>query len=101
MPHREGFGQGSEAGMRGKPRLEPYYLKKAKQSRVEGLGLASLNKPRGLWAVGFPVSSVGKEFACNAGDPGLIPGLGRYTGEGIGYPLQSSGLENSMDCIGL
>ena len=35
-------------------------------------------------------SSVGKESACNAGDPGLIPGLGRSTGEGIGYPLQYS-----------
>jgi len=34
---------------------------------------------------------------CNVGDPGLIPGLGRYTGEGIGYPLQYSALENSMD----
>ena len=37
---------------------------------------------------GFPDSSVGKESACNAGDPGLIPGLGRSPGEGIGYPLQ-------------
>ena len=37
-----------------------------------------------------PYSSVGKESACNAGDPGLIPGLGRSTGEGIGYPLQYS-----------
>ena len=36
---------------------------------------------------GFPDSSVGKESACNAGDPGSIPGLGRSTGEGIGYPL--------------
>ena len=90
MPHREGFGQESEAGMKGKPRLEPYSLKKARQSRVEGLGLASLNKPHGLWAMGFPDSSVGKEFACNAGDPGLIPGSGRYAGEGIGYPLQYS-----------
>ena len=35
-------------------------------------------------------SSVGKEFACNARDPGLIPGSGRSTGEGIGYPLQYS-----------
>ena len=35
-------------------------------------------------------SSVGKESACNAGDPGLIPGLGRSSGEGIGYPLQYS-----------
>ena len=47
----------------------------------------------------FPDSSVGKECACNAGDLGLIPGLGRSPGEGKGYPLQSSGLENSMDCI--
>ena len=48
---------------------------------------------------GFPGSSVGKESAWNAGDPGLIPRLGRSPGEGIGYPLQYSGLENSMDCI--
>ena len=41
-------------------------------------------------SLGFPDSSVGKESACNAGDPGLIPGLGRSTGEGIGYPLQYS-----------
>ena len=39
---------------------------------------------------GFPDSSVSKESACNAGDPGLIPGSGRSTGEGIGYPLQYS-----------
>ena len=49
--------------------------------------------------MGFPDSSVGKESSCNAGDPGSIPGLGRSTGEGLGYPLQYSGLENSMDCI--
>ena len=40
-----------------------------------------------------------KESTCNAGEPGLIPGSGRSAGEGIGYPLQYSGLENSMDCI--
>ena len=39
---------------------------------------------------GFPDSSVGKESACNAGDPGLISGLGRSAGGGIGYPLQDS-----------
>ena len=39
---------------------------------------------------GFPDSSVGKESACNARDPGSIPGLGRSTGKGIGYPLQDS-----------
>ena len=47
----------------------------------------------------FPDSSVGKVSACNAGDPGLIPVLGRSPGEGKGYPLQYSGLENSMDSI--
>ena len=39
---------------------------------------------------GFPDNSVGKESACNAGDSRLIPGSGRSTGEGIGYPLQYS-----------
>ena len=48
---------------------------------------------------GSLISSVGKESACNAGDPGLISGLGISPGERIGYPLQYSGLENSMDCI--
>ena len=49
--------------------------------------------------MGFPDSSVGKESACNAGDLGSIPGLGRSPGEGKDYPLQYSGLENSVDCI--
>ena len=40
--------------------------------------------------VGFPGSSAGKESACNAGDPGSIPGSGRFPGEGIGCPLQYS-----------
>ena len=47
--------------------------------------------------LGFPGSSAGKESACNAGDLGSIPGLGRSPGEGNGYPRQYSGLENSMD----
>ena len=49
--------------------------------------------------VGFPCGSTGKESFCNAGDLGLIPGLGRAAGEGKDYPLQYSGLENSMDCV--
>ena len=49
--------------------------------------------------LGFPDSSVGKESSCNAGDRDAIPGSGRSPGKGIGYPLQYSGLENSMDCI--
>ena len=56
-----------------------------------------LNQPQLI--IGFPDSSVGKEFACNAGDLGSIPVLGRSPGEGKGCPLQYSGLENSMECI--
>ena len=48
--------------------------------------------------MGFPCGSTGKEFICNAGDLGSIRGLGRFPGEGKGYPLQYSGLENPMDC---
>ena len=48
---------------------------------------------------GFPCGLTGKESACNVGDLGLIPALRRFPGEGKGYPLQYSGLENSMDCI--
>ena len=49
--------------------------------------------------LGFPCGSAGEESACNAGDLGSIRGLERSPGEGKGYPLQYSGLENSMDCI--
>ena len=50
------------------------------------------------WGVGgVPDSSVGKEFICNAGDSGSVPGLGRSPGEGIGYPLQYSCLEDTVD----
>ena len=49
--------------------------------------------------LGFPGGSAGKESACNAGDLGSTPGLGRSPGEGKGYPLQYCGLEISMDCI--
>jgi len=45
----------------------------------------------------FPGGSDGKDSACNAGDPSLIPGLGRFPGEGNGNPLQYSCLENPMD----
>ena len=47
--------------------------------------------------MGFPGGLNGKESGCNAGDLDLIPGLGRSTGEGNGYPLQCSSLENSKD----
>ena len=49
--------------------------------------------------LGFPCGSASKESTCNVGDLGLIPWLGRFPGEGKGYPFQYSGLENSLDCI--
>ena len=49
--------------------------------------------------LGFLCGSAGKESACNAGDLGSIPGLGISPGEGKGFPLQYSDLENSKDCI--
>ena len=49
--------------------------------------------------MGFPGGSAGKESACNPGDLGSIPGLGRSPGEGKGYPRQYSGPKNSLDCI--
>ena len=51
------------------------------------------------WLKGFPGGSDDKESDCNSGNPGSIPGLGRYPGEGKGYPLQYSDQENSMDCM--
>ena len=71
--------------------------------------VAGNRRERGMWGwrdysssfltLGFPDSSVGKESTCSAGDPGLLPGMGRFPGEGKGYPLQYAGLENSMDWI--
>ena len=49
--------------------------------------------------MGFPCGSAGKESACNAGNLGSIPGLGKSPGEVRGYPLQYSGLENPIDCL--
>ena len=56
-----------------------------------GLGL--------LVPLDFLCGSAGKESTCNVGDLGSISGLGRSPAEGEGYPLQYSGLENSVDCI--
>ena len=50
-------------------------------------------------SLGFPDDSAGKESSCNTVDLGSIPGLGKSPGEGKGYPLQYSGLENSMDHV--
>ena len=59
--------------------------------------LSGLQRPIGKQ--GFPCGSAGKESACNVGDLGSVPGLGRSPGEGKGYPLQYPALKNSMGCI--
>ena len=61
------------------------------------MGYSPLGRKESDMTEGFPCGSAGKESACNVGDLGLIPGLGRSPGEGKGYSLQYSGLENSMD----
>ena len=61
--------------------------------RSNRLLISSLQSP----SAGFPCGSAGKESACNVGDLGLIPGLGRSPEEGEGYPFQYSGVENTMD----
>ena len=70
-------------------------------SSVPGLGIANNRRERLTTSVflGFPCGSAGKESTRNAGDLSLIPGLGGSPGEGKGYPLQYSGLENYMDGI--
>ena len=57
----------------------------------------NMNQPEVYIRLGFPGGSDGEESACNAEDPGLIPGCGRSPGEGKGYPLHHSFLEKSMD----
>ena len=59
--------------------------------------ILNVNSPLLPFCLGFSAGSDGKASACNAGDPGPIPGLGRSPGEGNGNPLQYSCLENSMD----
>ena len=68
---------------------------------IPGSGRSAWRRDRlpTLVFLGFPCGSAGKESTCKAGDLDLIPGSGRSPGEGKGYPLQCSGLENSMDCI--
>ena len=67
-------------------------------SLIPGSGRSAWRIPNPVF-LGFPGGWAGKESACNVGDLGLIPELERSPGEGKGYPLQYSGLENSMDYI--
>ena len=66
-------------------------------SEGEQVGAQSTHHPPFSGFMSFPGGSDGKESACSAGDPGLIPGSGRSTGEGNGNPLQYSPLQNPMD----
>ena len=75
-----------------------WHIEKATQSDYIAPGLLSLLCTIVPLKV-LPGGSVGKESACNAEDLGLIPGMGRSPEEGKGYPLQYSGLENSMACV--
>ena len=75
----------------------PWGHKESDTNTTELLHFHFLSKGGPKYILGFPDSSVGKESACTAGDPGLIPGWGRSLGEGNGYPLQYSCLKNSMD----
>ena len=79
---------------KGKGEKERYTHLNAEFQRI-----ARRDKKAFLSDLGFPCGSAGKESARNAGGLGLIPGLGRFSGGGNSYPLQYSGLENSMDCI--
>ena len=72
--------------------LEPRWLHDHTPIRGSGGKCVSLSFPRS-----FPGGSDGKESACNVGDLGLIPGLGKSPGEGNGNPLQYSCLENPTD----
>ena len=70
---------------------------KIRKQKSEQTGASTPNLQLTVEQAGFPGGSAGKTSVCNAGDPGLIPGLGRSPGEGNGSPLQYSCLENLMD----
>ena len=75
--------------------FEPRNIKSLAYFEVQGVKIIIFWKCKDK--KGFPGGSHGKASACNAGDLGLIPGLGRSPGEGNGNPLQHSCLENPMD----
>ena len=66
------------------------------KQHFHGLHLSYIGYTLGI-ILGFSGGSDSKESICNAGDPDLIPGLGRSSGEGNGYPVQDSCVENSMN----
>ena len=74
-------------------------MDKETQATVHGVAKSQTRLSNGTELSSVPGSSAGKESACNARDPGSIPGSGRSPGEGNSYPLQYSDLENSTDYI--
>ena len=82
--------------VRNLPAMQEPWVRSLDQEDPLEKGLATHSK-----ILGFSCGSAGKESACNVGDMGLISELGRSPGEGKGYPLQYSGLENSMDSMRL
>ena len=95
----EFHGQRSLAGYSPQGCTESDMSKHACKDIFKGIAGGLILNGRVPLCLGFPDSPVGKESACNAGDPGLIPGSRRCPGEGKDQPLHYSGLENSMDCI--
>ena len=91
-------GRASWEGPLAAPAWSTPRLRGAEWAAVRPLGGGFSGCPLTAAVGSSPGGSAGKESACNVGDLGLIPGLGRPPGEGKGYPLQYSGLENSMDC---
>ena len=80
------------------PTLQVDSLPAEPQGKSKNTGVSSLSLLQGIFPPqGFPHGSEDKASSCKAGDPGLIPGLGRSRGEGNGNPLQYSCLENPMD----
>ena len=73
----------------------PWPGSKARPTQVRGAEIHCLSYSN----KGLPCGSAGKEAVCNVGDLDSSPELGRSPGEGKGYSLQYSGLENSVDCI--
>ena len=96
QPRRVGWGRRWEGGSKGRGCMYTYGWFKLRFDRKQQNSTKQLSFNKKL---SFPCGSTDKESACNVGDLGSIPGLGRSPGVGTGYPLQYSGLENSMNCI--
>ena len=114
MSQRQGWGQGEETSEKTSETLKKPQLGPSREILLELefsmayqrtiLGVLESSWGRVEWPLtpgplAFPCGSAGKESSCNEGDLDSIPGFWGYSGEGKGYPLQYSGLENSMDCI--